>query len=102
LYHSILLLLTATFIATNFSPQNIFFIRPVLSYLAVATATATWQHCFLCPPPSQAAHEKRSAAVYDNKNKDQENISKIFQSVFGSDPDRETPSSETIPTVKSQ
>jgi hypothetical protein len=42
LFHSILLLLTTTFTATNYSPKIIFFIRPVLSYLAVATAT--WQH----------------------------------------------------------
>jgi hypothetical protein len=40
LLHSTLLLLTATFTATNFSPQ-LFFMRPVLSYLAVGMAT--WQ-----------------------------------------------------------
>jgi hypothetical protein len=42
LYLSTLLLLAATFIATNSPTANYFFIRPVLSYLAVATAT--WQH----------------------------------------------------------
>ena len=42
LYHNTLLLLTATSTATNFSAQ-IFFIRPDLSDLPVATAT--WQHC---------------------------------------------------------
>jgi hypothetical protein len=42
LYNSTLLLLTATFTSTNFSPQIIFLYRPVLSYLTVATAT--WQH----------------------------------------------------------
>jgi hypothetical protein len=41
--HPPLLLFTATFTSTNFLTGNYFFIRPVLSYLAVATAS--WQHC---------------------------------------------------------
>jgi hypothetical protein len=39
LYHSILLLLMATFTSINFSPQIINSYSPVLSYLAVDTAT---------------------------------------------------------------